>query len=291
MAAVMSPVIRRVVAALSTLLVAGAARAAPADVRVMTYNIRLDIASDGGNAWSQRRDWVIAQIDWLDPDVFGMQEVLPNQRADLAAALPRYRLSGEGRDGEGRGEASPLAFDTRRFDLVDGGTFWLSATPEVPSMGWDAAYKRVATWARLRARGTKHVLLAVNTHWDNVGAVARRESARQIGGWIETHRRPCERVVVLGDFNSEIGSEPLANLRATSTLRDARAVSKTAPFGPAVTFNGFRNPPEGAAAIDHVLPGEGIDVERYLVLSQLIDGRWPSDHFPVIVDLSLADCR
>lgn len=263
----------------------------PIRLRLVTYNIRLDLASDGRNSWSHRRDWVAAQIDWLHPDLFGMQEVLPNQKADLAGALPRYRLIGSGRDGNDQGEASPIGFDTRRFDLLDSGMYWLSPTPDVSSKGWDAAYKRVATWARLRVSGTKQVLLAVNTHWDNEGVVARHEAAAQIAKWIEAHRKPCERILVFGDFNTESGSEPLQSIRTALALRDARDITRTPPFGPAATFNGFKNPPEDFRVIDHFLLGEGIVVERYVVLSQLIDGRWPSDHFPVIVDLSIAECR
>ena len=102
-------------------------------LRLMTYNIRLDLASDGQNSWSHRREWVAAQVDWLHPDIFGMQEVLPNQKSDLAAALPRYRLVGDGRDGNGEGEASPIGFDTRRLDLLGSGMYWLSPTPDVSS--------------------------------------------------------------------------------------------------------------------------------------------------------------
>jgi endonuclease/exonuclease/phosphatase family metal-dependent hydrolase len=169
--------------------------------------------------------------------------------------------------------------------------YWLSPTPDVSSKGWDAAYKRVATWVRLGVRGTKHQLLAISTHWDNEGKVARHEAALQISRWLDANRRPCERVLIFGDFNSEIDTEPLQAIMKGARLRDARAVAKLPPFGPAATFNGFKNPPQDSRAIDHVLLGEGIDARRYLVLSQLIDGRWPSDHFPVIVDLSISECR
>jgi endonuclease/exonuclease/phosphatase family metal-dependent hydrolase len=279
------------VAAVSTLFAATGSAREPLPLRLMTYNIRLDLASDGMNSWAHRRDWVAAQVEWLRPDLFGMQEVVPGQKSDLVAALPRYRVFGGGRDGNDKGEASPIGFDTRRFDFLEGGMYWLSPTPDVPSMGWDAAYKRVATWVRLRVHGTKQALLVTNTHWDNEGAVARHESALQIGRWIAAHKKSCERVIVLGDFNTEENSEPLQTLRQSLALRDARTVSKTPPLGPAATFNAFRNPPEDTRAIDHFLVGEGIDVERYTVLSQLIDGRWPSDHFPVVVDLSVAECR
>ncbi|HUQ12603.1 MAG TPA: endonuclease/exonuclease/phosphatase family protein [Steroidobacteraceae bacterium] len=278
----------------ATILLAAASislGAEPANLRLMTYNIRLDIASDGDNAWPHRRGWVIAQIGWLHPDIFGMQEVLPNQKADLIAALPQYRVLGGGRDDGGdKGEASPLGFDRRKFDLVDSGMFWLSPTPDVPSKGWDAAYNRVATWARLRLRGRTGAILAINTHWDHIGMVARKESALQIVKWIEAHRKRCERVMLFGDFNSEIDTEPLRHLREAG-LRDAREAAKSPPFGPGATFNGFKNPDPQAHAIDHFLLGREVEVNRYMVLAQLIDGRWPSDHFPVLVEVTVPACR
>lgn len=279
-----------VLAALTFTTAQGAAAAEPANLRLMTYNIRLDIASDGENAWAHRREWVAAQIQWLRPDIFGMQEVLPNQKADLIGALPGYQVLGGGRDGNDKGEASPLGFDRRKFDLLDSGMFWLSPTPTVPSKGWDAAYNRVATWARLRVHGRREVIFAINTHWDHIGLVARKESAAQIRRWIEANSKRCDRVMLFGDFNSEYDTEPLRHLREAG-LRDAREASKSRPFGPGATFNGFKNPDPQAHAIDHFLLGREIEVNRYMVLAQLIDGRWPSDHFPVLVDVTLPGCR
>ena len=261
-------------------------------LRLMTYNIRLDLASDGVNAWANRRDWVAAQVLWLRPDIFGMQEVLPNQKADLAAALPRYRLFGGGRDGNEAGEASPIGFDTQRFQFEDGGMFWLSPTPEVPSKGWDAAYRRVVTWARLRVKGTRLDVLAVNTHWDHIGVVARQQSSAQMSRWIADHARRCDQVLVFGDFNSELDSAEMRGLtQGTLGIRDARAASKSAPFGPVGTFNDFMPAPAESKTIDHLLIDKRIDVNAYAVISQVIDGRVPSDHFPVLVDLTLARCR
>ena len=275
---------------------AGFARAASADapqpLRLMTYNIRLDLASDGANAWPNRRHWVAAQVLWLRPDIFGLQEVLPNQKADLIADLPQYRLFGGGRDGKEKGEASPVGYDIKRFDFVEGGLFWLSPTPEVPSRAWDAAYPRIATWVRLKIRDSQQVVLAINTHWDHIGIFARRQSAVQIVRWIEANARRCEQVLLFGDFNSEIDSEQMRSItQSPLALRDARAVSKSAPFGPRGTFNGFKTTPTESRAIDHILLGSRIEVERYAVFSQAIEGRVPSDHFPVLADLSLTPCR
>lgn len=289
--------IRKLLAALALCVGAsvigpGSALSAEQGLRLMTYNIRLDIASDGPNAWPNRRQWVADQIRWLRPDLLGMQEVLPRQQADLAADLPRYRFYGAGRDANGAGEASPIAFDTQRFRFVEGGTFWLSPTPATSSKGWDAANPRIVTWARLTLAGTRHKVLAVNTHWDHIGLEARRQSAAQMLAWIGKNTRRCERVLVLGDFNSELDSEQMKSLTQGSLkLRDSRAASKSPPFGPAGTFNAFSPAPTESKAIDHVLLGEGIDVERHAVFAQVIEGRVPSDHYPVLVDIRLADCR
>jgi endonuclease/exonuclease/phosphatase family metal-dependent hydrolase len=265
----------------------------PQSLRVMTYNIRLDLASDGVNAWANRRQWVAAQVLWLRPDIFGMQEVLPNQKADLAAALPPYRLFGGGRDdGKDLGEASPIGFDTRRFQFEDGGMFWLSPTPDVPSKGWDAAYPRIVTWVRLRIRGTRQVLLAINTHWDHIGVVARRQSSAQMVRWIAVNARCCDQVLVFGDFNAGIDSVEMRGLtQGGQALRDARAASKSAPFGPQGTFNEFKAAPTESRTIDHVMIDARIEVDRFAVFSQVIEGRVPSDHYPVLVDLRLSESK
>jgi endonuclease/exonuclease/phosphatase family metal-dependent hydrolase len=99
-------------------------------------------------------------------------------------------------------------------------------------------------------------------------------------------------VLLLGDFNSGLDSEPMRLLTGSALgLKEARAASKTSPVGPTGTFNGFKLDAPATGAIDHLLSGEGVEVERYLVLSQVIDGRWPSDHFPVLIDVTLPACR
>jgi endonuclease/exonuclease/phosphatase family metal-dependent hydrolase len=285
-----------ILAALATLYavsIGAAPVTGPANLRVMTYNIRLDLASDGVNRWANRRHWVAAQVQWLRPDIFGMQEVLPGQKADLAEQLPQYQIFGGGRDdGKEAGEASPLGFDKSRFTLLESGLFWLSPTPSVPSRGWDAALPRIVTWARLGMRGTKQVVLAVNTHWDHIGIIARQQSAAQMSRWIGENAKRCEKVLVLGDFNSELDSKQMRMLtKEPLALRDSRGASRSPPFGPSGTFNAFEPQPNPTRAIDHVLLGRGVDVERYAVFAQVIDGRVPSDHFPVLADLVLTPCR
>ena len=260
-----------------------------ASFRVATYNIRLDTSADGANAWPHRREAVVALLSFYDPDIFGLQEVQAHQLRELKAGLTAFTFIGVGRDdGRESGEFSPLAFKAQRFQLVGSGAFWLSEAPQTPSRGFDAAFPRIVTWARLEEKSGGKSILALNTHWDHVGTLARQESAAIIRDFIDTNRRACEPVVLLGDFNvmpSEASYQAL--VEGASPLRDAKDISFTPPFGPAGTFNGFDIFRDEPAAIDHIFVSGEFAVIRHGVISQHTGGRLPSDHYPAIADLEL----
>lgn len=258
----------------------------------MTYNIRLDLDSDGVNRWSNRREQFIGQIRLMRPAILGLQEVVAGQKADLERAMPGYTFLGVARDdGKSAGEFSNLAVDRNVFQVRSSGTFWLSPTPNVPSKGWDAAYRRIATWAHLSRKSDGNRFLALNTHLDNEGQTARLESARQIIRWLATNRKPGEKVLVTGDLNTEPGTPPLQELTSPGLgLRDAAMISKTPAVGPAGTWNDFQALPKESARIDFVLVDPVIEVEQYGVLAWHGQGnRTASDHFPVVADLDA--CR
>lgn len=269
------------------------AQCAARPLLAMTYNIRLDTPSDGDNAWAHRKHLLIGQIATMRPDLLGLQEVLLGQKTDLESALPGYRFVGAGRDdGKLAGEFSPLAIDTAAFRIDDSGTFWLSPTPDVPSKGWDAGYPRVATWARLTRRSDGARLLAINTHWDHQGLVARREGGALILRWIEQHRKRGERLVLLGDFNAEIGEESVAQiLKAGLRLQDTRRAARQGSFGPALSFNGFDAFPREGKLIDHIFVDPAISVRSHGVIAQHENGRVGSDHFPVAALFDLPSRR
>ena len=255
----------------------------------MSYNIRLDLESDGINRWANRRDQFIGQIRLMSPAIVGLQEVVPGQKSDLEKALPGYDFLGVARDdGRSKGEFSNLAIRRDIFRVRSSGTFWLSPTPGVPSKGWDAAYPRIATWAKLVRRSDGRRFLALNTHFDHVGETARLQSARQIAGWLSAQRTAGESVIVTGDLNAEPGTPPIRELTSSTLgLRDAHEASQTPRIGPDGTFNAFVMVPNESRRIDYVLASPALAVENYAVLAwQGEGGRPASDHFPVVADLS-----
>ncbi|MFC7141057.1 endonuclease/exonuclease/phosphatase family protein [Halosimplex aquaticum] len=260
-------------------------------VRVLTYNVRRDVASDGEFDWAARRDAVASTLRFHRPDVIGLQEPLAHQYADVRDALPAYEWVGQSRNADdGDGEFCPVGYRRDRFERVDAGTFWLSPTPEEPgSVGWDAAYPRIATWVRLEYRRSGERLLYANTHLDHESARARAEGAELLRERVQEQRENDEALVVGGDLNCLAGDEPhraLAGPDEESPLVDAREASPHPPHGPSTTRTDF----EGLLPdrqIDHVFVA-GCDVAGYGVAADVMgDGWFPSDHLPVVVDLEL----
>lgn len=256
------------------------------ELRLMTYNIRYDTPKDGENAWPNRREAVIELIRFHRPELLGVQEALVHQRDWMQGSLPGYIAVGVGRDdGRSGGELSPLFIKQERFDVHESGTFWLSTTPHKPSRGWDAAFPRIATWARVSDRVTGLQYLAVNTHWDHRGNEARIQSARLILGWLVENSKRDERLILMGDLNSTPSSKAYQALFEGGLLTDSISSSELPPYGPRGTYNGFDVFNNGKEAIDHILLSPEIRVLRHGVITQQAEGRVPSDHYPVLADI------
>lgn len=253
-------------------------------LEAMTYNIRYDTPDDGSNAWEFRRARVAGLLRFYEPDVLGLQEAEQHQLRYLAEALPGYRYVGAGRDdGLAGGEFAAIFYDTRRLDLLEDGTFWLSETPAVPSIGWDAALKRVCTYARFEDLATSRQFWVFNAHFDHQGAVARSKSATLIRNEIERLNADGIPVLLMGDFNALPESEPLAILAAG--FDDSQRAASHVRLGPEGTFAGFRVGGDLTRRIDYILTSSGDwDVTRYAVLSHSQDAYYPSDHLPVFVE-------
>lgn len=255
-------------------------------LEAMTYNIRLDVAVDGENAWPLRKEYFISQIQFYEPDIFGIQEAKPNQVVDISTMLPKYNQVGIGREGEGKGESSNIFYKKDRFTLKETNTFWLSETPTIISKGWDAAFNRVCTYALLKDKKTKKNLWVFNTHLDHLGEVARTKGIELILskiGELNTKNYP---VIFMGDFNSEPDTERIISLK--KQMDDSRDISEEKPFGPSGTFNGFNHNEPVTLLIDYIFISKNnkLKVNKYGILSDSKNLKYPSDHLPVYVKLT-----
>jgi len=251
------------------------------DIDVMTFNIRVDNPGDSLNAWPKRAPMVAGFINDQIPDLLGMQEVLWLQYQYLDSALAGYGSVAAGRDdGIKFGEACPVFYRLGRFSPLASGTFWLSATPDLPgSVGWGAALTRVATWVRLYDKTVRDTLLFINTHFDHVSDSARLMSSGVLLGRLK-ELSGDNNFVITGDFNALPGSKAIARMQEDSYAIDSYSISETPPAGETYTFNGWKDT-AGDGRIDYIFVRNGMKVSSHETFRVIKDGVFISDHWPV----------
>lgn len=257
-----------------------------AQLRVMSYNIRYDTPDDGVDQWTKRKERVASLIRYHQPDLLGVQEALGHQIRDLATALPQYAWYGVGRDdGKEEGEFSAIFYNQRRFELLDKGTFWLSPQPEKPSKGWDAAIVRICSWVKLQDRETGSAFYHFNTHFDHKGVKARENSANLLRERIAAIAGNTP-VVLTGDFNTTDDTPAYAYLTRGDRLKDSLQEAKWGHHGPMGTFSSFDVATKLGKRIDFIFVTDGFGVLQHAILTDAQQGKYPSDHLPVVAILN-----
>ena len=312
---------KKTIAILALIIAAALSASAAFDgtfgVRAASYNIRcLNTSDTGDKTWDSRKVAFCDLVKSIEPDVLGFQEVTSDQYSYLKSQLSGYTFIGAMRDSSSPSEGTPVAFLTNRFALLDSGTFWLSATPNVVgSKKWgngiqDSELPRICSWALLRDRTTGGVFCFASTHLDlNEGP--RLAGMRLIfSSLVEKYESVGVPVVVVGDMNA-LETET-SMVEAATAMNDALLVSKTTPTGPWRTFTGFSwkdsevscvdalanytaeertaNVSTLGKRIDYMFTSIGTEVESFTIRNDAQPGKeqYPSDHYPVVADLVMS---
>lgn len=258
----------------------------PAEIKVISYNVRLNTKSDGDNCWDNRKHASINMINEEKPTVFGLQEALPEQVQYLADNLPEYGYIGVGRDnGKKKGEHMAIFYRKDEVELLDGGTFWLSETPDTPSRGWDAACFRSCTWTKLKMKSNGKIFAYLNTHLDHVGKMARKEGLALImkrAQEIVTEDMP---IFLTADFNA-VTSNPIFE-PVKAIMKDAREVAPETDRRATINFYQPGNEDKADWIIDHIF-FRGATPKTFKVLRDKDYGApYISDHYPVVLEAEI----
>lgn len=245
-------------------------------LRVVSFNIRNGEANDGTNSWIYRYPASVLMVREVKPDIMGLQEAYEYQVNFLAENLKDYKCVGVGReDGKHEGEHMSIFYNKKTVSLKKWGTFWLSETPDEPSLGWDGACRRTATWALMKDKRTGHLFFYVNTHLDHVGKAAQRNGLNLIVEKIAEMNPDNLPMVLTGDFNVEPDDSILDALDGKMTsARDA--ADKTDRHG---TFNDWG---KASSVIDYIYYSGFSSCPEFRTVTEKF-GDWPfvSDHYPV----------
>jgi endonuclease/exonuclease/phosphatase family metal-dependent hydrolase len=262
------------------LLLAAAGAAQAETLRVMSFNVRYPASGDGPNRWEHRRDLMAATIREKAPDVMGTQELFYEQGQYLVEKLPEYAWFGVSRRGNQTDEHMGVFYRKATLRVIESGNFWLSDTPEVAgSMSWDVSLPRMVTWAVFEIKASGRRFLFYNTHLAHrrQDEEARVRSTRLIRERIAVQRKDLPFILV-GDFNAPVDGAAYQVFDGLLTDAWKTAAKKSGPDG---SFHGFKGAP-GPGRIDWILfrgLARSLEVET---ITKNAEGRYPSDHFPVL---------
>lgn len=256
-------------------------------ISVMSFNVRQSKAKEADpiNSWGNRKEACLSMLKETMPDVVGFQEVQmsdqwPFFRDGMHESHDGYAIGR--RDGNVKGETSGFLYNRAKLTLLEHGTFWLSETPEQPSLSFDEKYYRSATWGVFKvAKSNKHFLY-VNTH---MGLTYKS----QVEGFkvildklpeLNPHGYP---VVITGDFNVPVGHDAFAEAR--QTMDNAMEVAQKKVNADAPTYNAWGNERK-YAVVDHIWLSKDIKCLVYVTDNKPYGGhQLISDHFPIIAEI------
>lgn len=256
-----------------------------ASFNIITYNIRMNTPNDSMNAWPNRKDKVAGLLKFHQADIFNVQEALPEQMDDLAVSFSEFDHVGVGRDdGVRKGEHMAVFYKKDRFTKVKDGMFWLSQTPDKPGLGWDAVCNRTVTWIKLKDNITQKTFYVFDTHFDHRGKTAREEAAKLILKSIKEINNENLPLILTGDLNLVKSSVPVQLI--LKDLNDAMDKTTTPHYGPVATSGGF-DVKEMRNKIDYIFINDKVTVLRHGTLTDSFGLFYPSDHLPVLAEVSL----
>lgn len=258
--------------------------------RVLSCNIRVALDEDEtkGVGWSVRKNICLKIIKDKKPDIICLQEVLKVQADDCRKYFSSFQLfgfDGPEMDAHPTGyhgiAKNPIMFSKDRYELLTGGSYWLSETPLVAgSKSWNTARARHANWVRLKDKRTGKELRIVNLHLDHVSGEAKIQQAKMV---VEesAQYQPDFIQLLTGDFNTRFDSKVFESVRNAGWKESYETIlgEKEAGFT-GHEFQGAayeKGPSKGR--IDYIWYRGKIKPANASIIKDAVNGKYPSDHF------------
>lgn len=258
-------------------------------LKVMSFNVRCITSSDTGDrAWDMRRGPCVKMINSQHPDVIGMQEPRTAQRTYLKDNLPDYEMLETPGTGTSQGGNSVLLYRKSRFTRLDWGYYFLSETPDEPSVSWEAAQWHTTVWAHLKEVGTDKEFWIFTTH---MPAYAANQSARVKSAQLNVAKMKelageKATVFITGDMNCSYATDDTSREALTPYYQWMTAGRSIAPSGDAFSFNNYGT---GAATpkrnLDHIFYRNAAMGISFRTITNDYGVPYISDHYPILLQV------
>lgn len=253
-------------------------------IRVISLNVRFAYKPDE-NMQELREPRIADFAASALPHSFGFQECTSFWRDRFDATLTNYK----------RVQEHPKSPDTfknyiyynpDKAELLDGGKFWLSETPDEPSCGFGSRFYISCSWALLKDIKTGAVFMHMNTHLDASGNQFRVPETEVLLGRVKNYSEKYP-LILTGDFNSAPTDIAYQTVSSCGFLKDFK-IGLPAPMLD-YTFNGYmsdQEEPDKREYIDYGFCNDKIIPLGYDIIAKWKD-KYMSDHNALIFDFTL----
>lgn len=256
------------------------------DLCLITCNIRFDNPADGQNSWQHRREFLSQTLLKHHPSIIATQEGRVHQLNQLKASLKNFDITDQHRSWIGERMYPSIFLRQDKFEFLGSGDMWLSETPDIAgSHSFESAFPRLMTWAKIQIKGSEQKLFVVNTHLDHIKAETRLNQAKVL---VEAIRRIWDDhspLIIMGDFNDAPDAQVREVIvKAFPFLQDAWKIMNSKEE---TSHHAFKGETENGNRIDWILVDNKLTVKSCVMDKSILNGIYPSDHYPIICKIKL----
>lgn len=249
-------------------------------LKVISFNIRFCDDPDG-HSIAERAPRLSAITAKYSADIIGFQEYRPAWESYIETYYAgEYDMFSKYRNNTVDIEASPILWKKDKFECIKTGYFWLSDTPEVESRGWDRIpCYRMCLYVILKDKESGKLFTVMNTHF-GFGDECQVASANLI----YTYRRKISELptFVVGDFNMTPDSPAYGEM-----IKHFNDVNACTVNDLSTTFHNYQPDVITDQHIDYCFIDKSITPITQKLLNETIDGKYPSDHFGLYIELDI----
>jgi endonuclease/exonuclease/phosphatase family metal-dependent hydrolase len=253
---------------------------------LVSCNIRFDNPSDGENTWARRRALLAQTLLNHSPDIIATQEGRYPQLMNLAELLPEFELVDNHRSWIKERMYPSFFIRKSKFEIFKSEDVWLSETPEIAgSSSFDSKFPRLFTWIQIQPVDRQDKILIVNTHLDHILPHTRLGQVSVLTRELKRFWNNDSSLIIMGDFNDSPESHVrMAIEQDFDGIQDAWKLFNSLEES---SHHAFTGEMENGSRIDWILVDKRLQIESCLMDKSHDNGKYPTDHFPIVCKIKL----